>query len=202
MLFRSDSVARRAAVTTARGTVTGMLALLPRLSRIAADPTHEDAFDLDQAITDVVGVMRGTIDPETVMTLELAPIPLVRGVAPEVKLALMGLVDNALQAVDARTHAHDHPGRVTISTRVEGGLAVVAIFDTGEAVSDATRARIFQPWFVPQDGERCGMAYASRIVVEKTGGFLTIDNAQDGGVTVFVKFPLVSPPRVDLAPAS
>ncbi len=174
--------------------VAGQMAGL--VSRLASFATPEDphvAIDLDAAVADVVAIMRDGIDADTTLELDLHPLPQLPGSATDVRLALIGLVDNALQAVEFAKRSTAVEGRITISTRLDDDTAVIAISDSGHALSDALRGRIFQPWFVPNEGERSSLAFASRVVAQHHGN-VTIDNGAAGGVTVSVRLPVSSSP--------
>ncbi len=181
------------AMNAATQAANQMVTLMSRLASLATPPPPRAAIDLEAAIADVVAIMRDGIDGDTRLELDLSPLPSLPGSATDVKLALIGLVDNALQAVEFAKRSTAIAGRVTISTRLDAGTAVIAISDSGHALSDAVRSRIFEPWFVPTAGERSGLAFASK-VVEQHRGKVTIDNVATGGVTVSVRLPVALTP--------
>jgi signal transduction histidine kinase len=94
------------------------------------------------------------------------------------------LLDNAIDALGER-------GTITITTRGDGGCAVVEIADDGPGVPEDLAGRIFDPFFTTKDvghGTGLGLATARRIVVERHDGSLTLDSCP--GRTVFrVRLP-------------
>jgi signal transduction histidine kinase len=94
------------------------------------------------------------------------------------------LLDNAIDALGER-------GTITIATRADGGCAVVEIADDGPGVPDDIAGRIFDPFFTTKDvghGTGLGLATATRIVVDRHDGSLTLD-AQPGRTIFRVRLP-------------
>jgi signal transduction histidine kinase len=94
------------------------------------------------------------------------------------------LLDNAIDALGER-------GTITITTRADGGCAVVEIADDGPGVPEDLAGRVFDPFFTTKDvghGTGLGLATARRIVVERHDGSLALDSRP--GHTVFrVRLP-------------
>ena len=94
------------------------------------------------------------------------------------------LLDNAIDALGEQ-------GTITITTRADGGCAVVEIADDGPGVPEDLAGRIFDPFFTTKDvghGTGLGLATARRIVVDRHDGSLTL--ATEPGRTTFrVRLP-------------
>ncbi len=85
------------------------------------------------------------------------------------------LLDNAIDALGEQ-------GTITVTTRADGGCAVVEIADDGPGIPAEVAGRIFDPFFTTKDvghGTGLGLATARRIVVERHNGSLTVE-AQPG----------------------
>ncbi|HWF36532.1 MAG TPA: ATP-binding protein [Solirubrobacteraceae bacterium] len=95
------------------------------------------------------------------------------------------LLDNAIDALGAS-------GRITITTRADGGCAVVEVSDDGPGIPDDVAEHIFDPFFTTKDvgrGTGLGLATARRIVVDRHDGSLTLAT-QPGRTTFRVQLPL------------
>ena len=94
------------------------------------------------------------------------------------------LLDNAIDALG-------DSGTITITTRADGGCAVVEIADDGPGIPDEVRERIFDPFFTTKDvghGTGLGLATARGIVVDRHEGSLTVET-HPGGTTFGVRLP-------------
>jgi two-component system NtrC family sensor kinase len=123
----------------------------------------------------------------------------VRGNRDELQQVFLNLVNNAVHAV------RDLPGgtarRVTLSTRSEGGNAVVRVRDSGAGVREELVPQLFTPFFTtkePGQGTGLGLSLSYRIV-ESHGGRLWYQPAAEGGAEFLTSIPLASP-ATDPAP--
>ncbi|MFG2649357.1 ATP-binding protein [Streptomyces sp. NPDC048436] len=95
---------------------------------------------------------------------------------------------------NAQRHAGSH---VTVTTRVEGGWAVLEVSDDGAGVPESERERVFER-FVRLDDARArddggaglGLAIA-RDVATRHGGTLTVREAPGGGALFELRIPVV-----------
>ncbi|GAB4343534.1 MAG: hypothetical protein Fur0042_06590 [Cyanophyceae cyanobacterium] len=111
---------------------------------------------------------------------------------------MMNLLNNALDALDARAEACladltlDLPC-ITIRTAVEGDRAVIEVTDNGEGMTAAVRSRLFDPFFTTKPvgkGTGLGLAISYQIVVDRHGGELTCRSTPGVGSTFTVAIPL------------
>jgi signal transduction histidine kinase len=82
------------------------------------------------------------------------------------------LLDNAHDAKDGA-------GTLRLATRVEGGVVVVEIGDTGSGMPPQVAAGAFEAFYTRKDvgtGTGLGLDVARRIVVERHGGTISIDS--------------------------
>ena len=97
----------------------------------------------------------------------------------QIQQVLVNLVRNALDAMQ------DQPHRVmTVSTKVEGDMAIASVADTGSGVDETIAERLFQP-FVTSKAEGMGVGLSiSRTIVEAHGGRIWTE-ANPGGGAIF-----------------
>ncbi|MHB8882303.1 MAG: sensor histidine kinase [Thermodesulfovibrionales bacterium] len=115
--------------------------------------------------------------------LEIRPLimdnePLVELDAEQFKRVIINIVENAIQAMQAK-------GVITIS--VSRDLAANRIFvdiaDRGPGIRDEDRDRLFLPYFsTKKDGTGLGLAIASRIITEHRGYIRIRDNKPQGTI--------------------
>jgi len=99
------------------------------------------------------------------------------------------LIDNA---ADAITSAERQPGRITLRTRTEDGMAVVEVEDDGPGIPDDVLPRVFDSFFTtkpPGSGTGLGLDISYGIVAHRHGGDIDIDT-EEGRTTVRVRLPM------------
>jgi len=119
-----------------------------------------------------------------------AQLPRIEASAGELNQVWTNLIDNAIDAMDGA-------GRLRVSTRIADDGVVVEIGDSGTGMTPQIQAHAFEPFFTTKGvgkGTGLGLDIARRIVAERHGGEITID--QQTGETIFrVRLPLRAPAR-------
>ena len=180
--------ARTVADTVRRsGELTRQLAELGRAPR---EPTRPVALDA------VVGAARDFLRSlargrQRVEVSLGAPGAEVRLDRVRLEQVLVNLVVNALDATG-------EGGTIGISTTtrsgVDGDWTLLEVADDGPGIDADVRPHIFEPYFTTKRGEGCGLGLAIvHAVVQRAGGFITVDSARGRGTTFTVHLPLVSP---------
>jgi len=101
--------------------------------------------------------------------------------------AFKALIDNAGRALGGTE------GRVSVRATEQGGKLQVDVEDTGCGMDEATRKRIFEPFFSTRpvgQGRGLGLSSAYRIVRQHRG-YIEVDSAPGKGSRFRVVLPLV-----------
>lgn len=101
---------------------------------------------------------------------------------------LTNIVANALDAAN---------GEIRIATCVrdgrDGSWVLLQVTDDGPGIDQATRPHIFEPYFTTKGERGCGLGLAIvHAVVQRAGGFVTVDSVPDRGATFTVHLPLAA----------
>jgi signal transduction histidine kinase len=165
---------------------------------IRQEPLHgigaEELVDLS-AVADEVATMtrpswaeRATGGPVTFRD-DLAGGALVRGIAGELRAAVLNLVQNALDAMATKG------GTLGLRTRVVGDAAVLEVSDTGVGMSPEVRDRAFDPFFSTKGRGSAGLGLAEVYgIAKRHSGRAEIDTTPGAGTTVRLVFPLAVRP--------
>jgi PAS domain S-box-containing protein len=113
---------------------------------------------------------------------------LVYGIAGELRVAVLNLVQNALDAMAARG------GTLGLRTAITSDTAVLEVSDTGAGMSPHERDRAFEPFFSTKGRGSAGLGLAEVYgIAKRHNGRAEIDTVQGAGTTVRLVFPLASP---------
>jgi PAS domain S-box-containing protein len=191
MNAENPTAVRDYAARIARAAETGA-ATAARVGRfIRQEPllgSREDAVDLTVMVEEVVAMTRPLWQERAkggVITLEqsLARRALVKGIAGELREALLNLVQNALDAMSGG-------GTLTIQTAIDGNEVSVAVSDTGTGMSEEVRERAFEPFFTTKGVNGTGLGLAEVYgIARRHRGRAEIHSSQGMGTLVRLVFP-------------
>ncbi len=106
---------------------------------------------------------------------------------------LVNLIDNAVDAVEPVI------GKIKISSRQDGGRAIVAVEDNGVGIPPELLPKIFDPFLTtkPTDqGTGLGLFIARDIVQLQHGGEILVHSTVGKGTTFTLHLPLVAPEQM------
>jgi len=154
--------------------------------------TTEECVDLATLADEVIAMTRplwaerargGPVQLARVMTYGA----LARGIAGEIREALLNLVQNALDAMRGG-------GTLGVTVRVAGSEAVVEVSDTGAGMTPEVRERAFEPFFTTKGVGGSGLGLAEVYgIMKRHRGRAEIESAVGKGTTLRLVFPLAVP---------
>ena len=171
-----------------------------RLSKLASNTTLLSKLSAQQIVSDVEVYDLGAqlrecsillsgkwLEKDIAFDGEELPSVAYRGNKAMMQHLWINLLDNSIKYTP-------DGGEIKVSLSEEDGYAVVSISDTGEGISDETKARLFIPYFQgdashSKDGLGLGLAIVMRIVELCKGG-IDVDSKMGEGSTFIVKLPL------------
>jgi signal transduction histidine kinase len=152
---------------------------------------RNEAVDLNTVVRGALELTASRLTEARVVVDEhLAPeLGRLLGDAPLLEQGLMGLIENAAQAME------DGGGTLTITTGTAGKgdrrRAFVEVCDTGPGIPASDLGRIFEPFFTTKaQGTGLGLAMARKFV-DAHGGFITAGNQPSGGAIFRVMLPIM-----------
>jgi signal transduction histidine kinase len=128
-----------------------------------------------------------------VRDLDLA-VPSVMCTAGEMVQVVLNVVKNAAEALADGTAIADPMIRMT--TRTDGGFGRLEIQDNGPGMDEATRRRVFEPYFStkgPSGGTGLGLSVAYFIVTKRNAGTITVESNPGEGTQFVIRLPIAAP---------
>mgnify|MGYP005841832243 CR=1 FL=1 len=161
-------------------------------------------LDVSQAVRDMTGLLQISMPKTVDLRLDLKDrLPSIAMDPGQLQQIVLNLVINAAEAV-----GEDRSGSVTVSTGVReiaapftdelgteappGSYVYIDVSDTGQGMDEATRARMFDPFFSTKfTGRGLGLAAVSGIV-RSSKGAITVVTAPGEGCRITVLLPAAS----------
>jgi len=128
-------------------------------------------IDLPRSIENTLAMFRSRT-AHVDIHLQFEPdLPLISAYGSELNQVWSALIENALDAM------HDH-GKLTISIRVSGQVAIIEILDDGPGIAEAIQSRIFEPFFTTKPiGTAMGLGLDTvQRIVSKHSGSVALDS--------------------------
>ena len=157
-----------------------------------ARPAHVEAgpVDLHLVINDVLALLdhqlrNGRIQVRKELSESAA---IVQGTEYKLQQVFLNLFLNARDAMPKG-------GWLTIATRVDDGVAVAEVADTGSGIPPEQLSRIYDPFFTTKEiGKGTGLGLSITYgIVQEHGGSMTCDSAVGQGTRFTLRLPLAPP---------
>jgi signal transduction histidine kinase len=173
------------ATFTSKSLLTELKDAVRRISDLVAavrsysqlDRASRQRIDVREGLESTLTMLGHKLKGGVTVVREYDDLPQVDAYAGELNQVWTNLVDNAVDAMDGQ-------GTLTVRARHDADLVVVEIADTGSGMPPEVAARAFEPFFTTKDvgqGTGLGLDIARRIVVERHGGVIDIDDPAGGG---------------------
>jgi PAS domain S-box-containing protein len=197
---QNPSAVRDYAVRIAKAAETGA-ATAARVGRfIRQEPlqgVRDELIDLTIVCDEVVAMTRPlwaerARGGQIALKRQFAAGALVRGIAGELREALLNLVQNALDAMQTG-------GTLSIHTAVlDENKVQLEVMDSGVGMTAEVRERAFEPFFTTKGQKGTGLGLAEVYgIVRRHRGEVEIDSQQGLGTTVRITLPRARPPAAE-----
>lgn len=168
------------------------IAQVVRSSREDASKVRERRLvvDLSALVRSCCQDLRATLEADADLRLQLLPQVEVLGDPAQLTRVVDNLLRNAAEALrDAPDGAHE----IRVQVRLEDGVAVLEVEDTGPGIPEHLRDRLFEEGVTgKQHGTGLGLASVQR-VVQSHQGTVEVDSARGAGACFRVKLPARGP---------
>lgn len=189
----SDNYESLQAVYRAGKRAAGVARRLLAISRPNDPQTTPEFIDVVDTVEGILSLVGTHIERRNIKIHTRLPeqkIPAVLAIKGQLDDVWLNLLMNAHDALG------DRPGAqigVEVAYRQIDESIVVRVWDNGPGIPDELIERIFKPFFTtkrPGEGTGLGL-HVCRQVVEKAGGFITVESAMNKGTRFTIELPTV-----------
>jgi signal transduction histidine kinase len=163
-------------------------------------PSQRVRVSLTALVHEATRLMRATLPATVTLRADVEPMPELLVDATQIHQVLMNLATNAWHALAGNPGHIDIEGRLVVldeETQPAPGMSTGAyarldVRDDGTGMTEATRARVFEPFFSTKGvggGSGLGLSVAHGVVTAH-GGAITVQSTLGGGTTFSVFLPL------------
>ena len=183
-----DDLLKESEDGTAR--VTDIVQNLRRFSRIDSSGKME-SYDLNQGLENTLTVARNEIKYVAEVEKDFATLPVISALGGEINQVFLNVIVNAAQAIEAGKK--EGIGKIVIKTWGDEQHVFCSISDNGQGISENDRNHIFDPFFTTKEvgkGTGLGLSISYDIIVNKHGGSIEVESAENIGSTFIIKLPI------------
>jgi len=143
-------------------------------------------FDLSKTVSDCIELVRPLANERGVkISMELPPLE-IEGDSERLGLVVINLLTNAVQ------YNHDG-GDVKVGTKLENGMAILTVSDTGQGIPAEDLPRVFERFFRADKSRSSGNAglglAISKAIITAHGGSIDVSSEENVGATFTVRLP-------------
>lgn len=165
--------------------VNRLSTIASRFSKIGSEPRMEEE-NLENVIGGAVSYMSTRISPKIRLGWESSEGgATVLACAPLLEWVVENLIKNAVDAMEGS-------GRIDVSMKTEGSVAVIEVTDTGKGISRKNFKTVFNPGYTTKKrGWGLGLTLAKRIVEQYHRGHIFVSRSAPGqGTTFRIELPV------------
>jgi signal transduction histidine kinase len=160
--------------------------LVARMQRFTnLDRAEEQAADINELLTDTVGLLQSELNPNAEVTLDLRPVGPLKCRPQQLSAVFLNLLRNAI------AHLREK-GKICVSTIQSDAEITIQVRDNGRGIAAERLASLFEPSFTVSGGRVMSSnwgLFVSRSIILEHGGQIRIDSAEGIGTTVTVTLP-------------
>jgi signal transduction histidine kinase/ligand-binding sensor domain-containing protein len=148
-------------------------------------------IDLNAMLDYLSGIIRSQDRKNIQIHRDYSSLPVISGYPEQLRHALMHIIHNAADAIEARTDRHG--GNIWIRAAAENGNVVISVKDDGIGMTTSIRDKIFEPFFTTKEvgkGTGLGLAISYGIIVNGHNGSISVDSEPEHYSEFVVRLPV------------
>jgi PAS domain S-box-containing protein len=152
---------------------------------VRKEPTRKDSLEINEAISEVIGLTRGEVAKNGVQVrTQLAEgLPVIQGSRVQIQQVVLNLIINAVEAMGQMSNDRRE---LQISTEVEADRVIVAVRDTGPGLAEDAIERAFEAFYTTKStGLGMGLSICRSIVEDHGGRLWATANVPKGAAFQF-----------------
>ncbi len=157
-------------------------------------PVEMRTLSIVEVVRPLIGMLRRLLreDIELVTQLDVPEATSVRADPSQLEQVVINLIVNARDAISGAGHI-----RLALTPSAVPGHVDLVVGDTGAGMDDATRSRVFEPFFSTKRGQNSGLGLATvHGIVAALGGLIEVTSELGVGTEMRVSLPAVAVPEL------
>ncbi len=148
--------------------------------------------DIHEGLDSTITILNSQLNGHISIERAYGNIPYVKCQISRLNQVFLNIINNSIQAINAKSNGVLHPGLIKITTQKMGDQIQISIKDNGSGMDETTRKRLFEPFYTTKDvGEGTGLGLSiSYGIIEQHNGKIDVFSAIGEGTEFLIYLPL------------
>lgn len=148
--------------------------------------------DIHEGLDSTITILNSQLNGHISIKKVYGDIPLIKCQISRLNQVFLNIINNSIQAINAKSNGVLHPGLIKIGTQKMGDQIQISIKDNGNGMDETTRKRLFEPFYTTKDvGEGTGLGLSiSYGIIEQHNGKIDVFSAPGEGTEFLIYLPL------------
>ena len=155
------------------------------------DRPQEEVMDLNEILSSACNMIEPKLPVGVRLMRDLHPLPLTLCLPGHLSQALLAILNNARQAIEAPAVTGSGRGEIRVSSYVAQNQSVLVIEDSGVGIEASNLSHVYDPFFTTRPvGQGTGLGLTvARDIVQVHGGTIELTSKPGQGTRVSVSLP-------------
>ncbi len=148
--------------------------------------------DIHEGLDSTLTILNSQLNGHIKISKNYGDLPLVRCQISRLNQVFLNIINNSIQAIQAKSNGIPYRGKIQISTRKYRKYVLINIKDNGIGMSETTRKRIFEPFYTTKEvGDGTGLGLSiSYGIIEQHKGKIEVKSQKGKGTEFLIILPI------------
>ncbi len=148
--------------------------------------------DIHEGLDSTITILNSQFNGHITIKKAYGNLPLIKCQISRLNQVFLNIINNSIQAINAKSNGVVHPGIIKITTEKIGNQVQIRIKDNGNGMTKETQKRLFEPFFTTKDvGEGTGLGLSiSYGIIEQHHGKIDVLSSIGKGTEFLIYLPV------------
>jgi len=148
--------------------------------------------DIHEGLDSTITILNSQFNGHITIEKNYGNLPPIKCQISRLNQVFLNIINNSIQAINAKSNGVLHPGVIKITTKKMGNQVQISIKDNGNGMNEETQKRLFEPFYTTKDvGEGTGLGLSiSYGIIEQHKGKIDVFSAIGEGTEFLIYLPM------------
>ncbi len=148
--------------------------------------------DIHEGLDSTITILNSQFNGHITIEKAYGNLPPIKCQISRLNQVFLNIINNSIQAINAKSNGVLHPGLIKITTKKMGAQVQISIKDNGSGMNKETQKRLFEPFYTTKDvGEGTGLGLSiSYGIIEQHKGKIDVFSSLGEGTEFLIYLPV------------